>query len=965
VSTSRHVERPIHFQDVVEHLPLVPYIDRLDESSTAVYIGPQIEELTGYPWEAFARDQQLFLRLVHPDDRGLYLTLVERRNRENVPASGEYRLVRSDGRVVWVQDHERLLEDANGRPVAAQGYLIDVTERRSQRVRLEAINTVLAAFSAGVAGDELVRTGLEALADAVPGLRIAYVAVDAAGNLELVHSTGGTPLAPIAPGVVEADAVAEYLEPLRRGETVSSVDGSRADRFGEPFASLGEGEVAAFLDVPIRHAGRLVSILCTDSAVARAFEPEALQTLRELGRQLAVALERERAEADLRRRDEILTTVSRGAAIVLAGASWEDAAPGLLESLGAATEASRAYIFQLDGGDGPLRASQRFEWVAAGVSAEIDNPELRGLVFAERGLDELAAAVTRGEVLPMLVRELPATARRLLEAQSIRSLLVVPIVVEGTAWGFVGFDDCETERDWSPAETEALRTAASLIGAAIARERSEAAVREHETKVRAVFDASFDGIFLIDDERRYVDLNDTAAALLELPRDALVGRRMDDVFPPEHRFAVLERWREVSGASGEVVGEYALPQRDGSTRDVEYSARPSFLPGLSIVFVRDVTERRRLESRLQAAERLESMGRLAGGVAHDFNNLLTAISGYTGLALERAAHDPELAQDLGEIQRAADRAADLTRQLLAFGRRQVLDPRPLDLARVVTDVRPMVRGLLGDDVTLETRHEAATPTVLADPGQLEQVVVNLALNARDAMPGGGTLTIGTYATTRDDVPWAALEVTDTGVGMSAETRARAFEPFFTTRPDGVGLGLASVYGIVAQSQGTIEVTSEPGRGSTFTVLLPAGAPAAAAAPAVTPEAAPAEHGTETVLLVEDEEVVRALARRVLEQHGYRVLESRNGHEAIGIAETHDGEIHVLLTDVVMPGLRGHEVADRVAATRPGIQVVFMSGFADEALLGRAATGGSHFLEKPFSSAALAAKLREALASGRP
>jgi hypothetical protein len=354
------------------------------------------------------------------------------------------------------------------------------------------------------------------------------------------------------------------------------------------------------------------------------------------------------------------------------------------------------------------------------------------------------------------------------------------------------------------------------------------------------------------------------------------------------------------------------------------------------------------------------MGRVAGGVAHDFNNLLTAISGYTSLAIERATSDADLAGDLAEIQRAADRAAELTRQLLAFGRRQVLNPQPLELEDVLRGVEAMLRRLVGEEIRLLIRHDPTTPAVVADAGQLEQVAVNLAMNAREAMPDGGTLTIATYPAVRDDVSYAALEVADTGIGMDADTRMRAFEPFFTTRPDGVGLGLASVYGIVTQSEGTIEVTSEPGRGATFTVLLPAtGAAAERAAAAPEPTT---EQGSETVLLVEDEDVVRALARRVLEQHGYEVLESRNGHEAIGIAETHDGAIDVLLTDVVMPGLRGHEVADRISATRPGIVVVYMSGYADEALLGRTSEERSHFLEKPFTNAALARALREALGS---
>jgi PAS domain S-box-containing protein len=320
MSALPHDQPPVDFRDVVERLPLVPYVDRLDEISTAVYIGPQIEELTGYGWEAFRADQQLFLRLVHPDDRQHYLDLVERRNRDNVPASGEYRLVRRDGRVVWVQDHEQVVEDARGRPVAAQGYLLDITEGRSQRARLEAINTVLAAFSAGASNEELVRTGLDVLADAIPGLRFSYVSVDDGGNLHLLHSAGRSTLPPIAPRTIAGGELSRYLEPLRRGETVSSPDGSRAGRFGTPFETFGSGDVGAFLDVPIRHAGRLVGIICGDAPSSRTFDADDVTTLKELGRQLAVTLERERAETDLRRRDEILSSVSRGAAVVMAGA---------------------------------------------------------------------------------------------------------------------------------------------------------------------------------------------------------------------------------------------------------------------------------------------------------------------------------------------------------------------------------------------------------------------------------------------------------------------------------------------------------------------------------------------------------------------------------------------------------------------------------------------------------------------
>jgi nitrogen-specific signal transduction histidine kinase/CheY-like chemotaxis protein len=396
---------------------------------------------------------------------------------------------------------------------------------------------------------------------------------------------------------------------------------------------------------------------------------------------------------------------------------------------------------------------------------------------------------------------------------------------------------------------------------------------------------------------------------------------------------------------------------DGTVVVSDASARPHFVPGLNIAFLRDITDRKRLESELLSAQKLESLGRLAGGVAHDFNNLLTGITGYASLLLERADDDTELARDLGEIKRAADRAAELTKQLLAFGRRQVLKPRPLDLNAAVAEVGGLLQRLLGDHVELDILPAAALGTVRADPGQIEQVIVNLVVNARDAMPDGGKLTIRTR---NAEDAFVELSVTDDGLGMDEQTRAQIFEPFFTTREQGVGLGLASVYGIVQQSGGDVSVESEPGKGSTFTVRLPrvlevAETPVAVPEPASSP-------GSETILLVEDEDVVRELTRRVLERQGYTVLPCANGMEAVALAEENDRSIDLLLTDVVMPGMRGYEVAKRVADTRPEIKILYMSGYAEEALVGRPAIGGSVLIEKPFAVDALARQVRETLES---
>ena len=357
------------------------------------------------------------------------------------------------------------------------------------------------------------------------------------------------------------------------------------------------------------------------------------------------------------------------------------------------------------------------------------------------------------------------------------------------------------------------------------------------------------------------------------------------------------------------------------------------------------------------AQKLESLGRLAGGVAHDFNNLLTGITGYASLLLERETGDIELRRDLGEIKRAADRAADLTKQLLAFGRRQVLNPRPLDLNAVMAEVGGLLQRLLGDHVELNIVAAPALGTVRADPGQIEQVIVNLVVNARDAMPDGGKLTIRT----RDaDDGFVELAVSDTGLGMDERTRAQVFEPFFTTREQGVGLGLASVYGIVQQSGGDVTVESTPGMGSTFTVRLPRVSEPAEPATAVSP---PARHpGSETILLVEDEDVVRDLTRRVLERQGYTVLACADGMTAVALAELNDRPIDLLLTDVVMPGMRGYDVAKKVAGTRPEIKILYMSGYAEEALVGQPAFAANALIEKPFAVDALALRVREALES---
>jgi len=417
------------------------------------------------------------------------------------------------------------------------------------------------------------------------------------------------------------------------------------------------------------------------------------------------------------------------------------------------------------------------------------------------------------------------------------------------------------------------------------------------------------------------------------------------------------------------VEETIAPVRDYAGEVINY-----------VAVMRDITERRtaeealhQSEEQLRQSQKMEAVGKLAGGVAHDFNNLLTAITGYSELVMSDLDSGDPRRQDLEEVKKAADRAAALTRQLLAFSRRQVLQPRVLDLNGIVTGVGKMLRRLIGEDIELVTLLDPALERVKADPGQIEQVILNLSVNAREAMPEGGKLTIETANSELEEahdlgefaVPpgrYVMLTVGDTGVGMDKETQSRIFEPFFTTREPGkgTGLGLSTVYGIVKQSGGYVWVYSEPGLGTTFKIYLPR---VEEALLEVEPAAALAQPpaGTETILLVEDEPAVRALAARLLRSVGYTVVEARNGAQALEVCKQQDRAVDLLVTDVVMPQMGGPELAERLTPLHPEMKVLFMSGYTDDAVLRHGLLeSGAAFLQKPFTRNALAAKVREVL-----
>jgi PAS domain S-box-containing protein len=500
------------------------------------------------------------------------------------------------------------------------------------------------------------------------------------------------------------------------------------------------------------------------------------------------------------------------------------------------------------------------------------------------------------------------------------------------------------------------------------------AVFEARSRLAAIVDSTDDAIVATDLAGVITSWNRGAERLYGWAADEVVGRPLAAVVPLDQHDDLAAELAAI--ARGERVGQRELTSRrkDGTWFPFALTVSPLRDAAGQMIgacgIARDLSEKKRTEQKLLQAQKMEAVGGLAAGIAHDFNNILSVILSYAGMMLSGLGPGDPLAEDVEEVRKAARRAADLTRQLLAFSRQQVLEPRILDLEQTVAGMEKMLRRLVGEDVELALLAAPDLGRVHADPGQIEQVILNLAVNARDAMPRGGKLTIETTnaCVERDDDlagigrgRYVRLAVSDTGCGMDEATRQRIFEPFFTTKEKGkgTGLGLATVFGIVRQSGGHIAVDSEPGRGSTFDIYLPRTDSIEEELAASRPRMALT--GSETVLIVEDEEPVRAVARAILRRSGYTVLTAQNGGEALLICERHAGRIDLLLTDVIMPFLDGRQVAERLVSLRPDLKVLFMSGYTDDVIAPHGVLEpGLMFVHKPITPDTLLAKVREAL-----
>jgi PAS domain S-box-containing protein len=581
-------------------------------------------------------------------------------------------------------------------------------------------------------------------------------------------------------------------------------------------------------------------------------------------------------------------------------------------------------------------------------------------------------------VSPKRFRELAQEGAVDLIGTPSRSWLGVPLRTPSAKVGVLVVQNYERENAYTESDLEFLHSVGGQIALAIERRRAEEKLRDSEARSRVLIEQLPAVLWTVDNTLRFTSAVGAGLARLGLQPNEIVGMSLsqyfettDQTFPPiaAHRRAAI----------GEPATFHVEWKGGSYACHVEPLRNASGEQQGAICMALDITDRKQLEEQFRQAQKMEAVGRLAGGIAHDFNNLLMVIQGYADLLTDRIASTDPLRRNAEQIQTAAQRATALTQQLLAFSRKQMLAPKILGVHSVVADMEKILRRLIGEDIELRVSSAPDLWLVRADRSQIEQVIMNLAVNARDAMPGGGRLTIetanveldGSFAhspTVLAPGKYVMLAVTDNGSGMDSKTQAHIFEPFFTTKEKGkgTGLGLATVYGIVKQSGGYIWVYSEPGRGTTFKIYLPR----VQGAGAVTGKDGQGKlseslRGNEVVLLVEDETGVRELAREYLELSGYMVLEARDGYVALELASMHQGPIHLLMTDVVMPGIGGRELAQRLVKIRPDTKVLYMSGYTDQAVVHQGILEGEAvLLQKPFSMATLASKLREILA-GEP
>jgi len=862
---------------------------------TYTYVNRPAEALLGYPVAEWLRDGFWAAR-VHEDDRERVVTA----RRERAAAGDhdlEYRMLASDGRVVWVRDRAQVGEGL------LRGTLEDISDEKRRLDAVRAVTEEMGALTGEAFLHQLVLHLTRALQveHALVGTldpsgrdRVRTAAVASRGQIvdNFTYDLAGTPCANVI------------------GQRLCLYDRGVQSLFPEDVL-LAEIGVESYMGMPLNGSGgRPLGILVVLGSQPLRYPEIAEGLLRMFAGRAAAELERQHAEEALRASEERYREMFENA---------------------------NALVYTHDF-QGNLTSANRMAMEVTGYSKE----DLPGLNMAQ---------VVAPEHLE-LARQM--IARKLRDQQP--TLYPLDLIAKDGRRTPVMMSTRLIMEDGKPVGVQGIAVDISE------RRRAEEALRASEERYRLLFESNPHPMWIYDRETlRFLEVNDAAVRHYGYTREEFLAMTIEDIRPEEKAPRLAAR-----------SGVWSHRTKKGQVIEVEVVSAEIVVGGRSarVVLADDVTERRRLEEELRQSQKMEAVGRLAGGIAHDFNNLLTAITGYSELLLEGMPPQDSRRAEVEQIRKAGKRAASLTRQLLAFSRKQMMQLQVLDLNRVAGEMEKVLGRVIGENIRLESNKVVSPAWVKADVAQLEQVILNLVLNARDAMPCGGTLRLetslmevgaGQRLAGLGPGRYVELRVSDTGEGMDVATQARLFEPFFTTKAvgKGTGLGLSMVYGIVKQSGGDIEVSSEPGRGTTFRIFLPQAAPHEEAPPAEAP--ARPEVGRGTVLVVEDEARVRALVQEVLEGRGYRVLAVGSGREAEDLRREQPERVDLLLTDVVLPGMSGPELFQRLAEDNPDLRVVFMSGYADEAMTGYSeVVRRERFLSKPFTVDRLVRKVAEVM-----
>ena len=899
----------------------------LDECANIVFTSPSVKRILGWSNEELAG--RYSFGFAHPDDLGLLKQWFERvLSAPGCSSVGDCRARTPDGRWKWLEvSFTNLLHDEKIRAVVVHFH--DISDRKKLDAERQVMFETVQAMNETSNLDELLDRIHRSLKTVVYAEN-CFIALHEP-RTGLFHfpflADQHDPEPP--PPQKMARTCSAYVFRTGKPQLIPRRDFTRLVNRGE-FDLVGTPS-ASWLGVPLRTPSETIGVLVVQHYEdENAYSERDLELLASVGGQIALAIERRRTEEALRKEQEENTIIFNSARSIIL---YKDCEFRILR----ANLAAREFFGRSLNG---LHCSE----IAHFAVTPIESSEAEEQAVIESGEPMLGSIEnwknSRGEKRTLRLDRVPFRDS------------------SGNVAGVIVFAMDVTEQS----ESEKLL------------EKTREILVQSEARYRQLFENAAYGIYRTTAEGYILEANPALVSMLGYStRAQLMGGRAQDWYNvPEERDALIRE----TVSKGRLDGrEIDWKKRDGSVVHVRLSARlvPGDRPGADYLegIAENITERRALENQLQQAQRMEAVGRLAGGVAHDFNNLLMVIRGHADLLLERVGTSHPDHRKVDQIKKAADRAATLTRQLLAFGRMQVLQPRVLDLNMIVNEMGKMLPPLLGEQIALHISTAPNLGSVKADPSQLEQVILNLAVNARDAMPGGGRLKIETSEVDlrEEDVrvksPLAAgnfvvLTVTDTGIGMDAATQAHIFEPFFTTKEKGkgTGLGLATVYGVVKQSGGYIWVTSEPNQGARFEIYLPRVKSAHEKKMETPREEAPV--GTETILLVEDEREVREVAREFLQISGYKVLEAKDGAEALAVAESHRNEIDLVITDMIMPGMTGLELAAHIREVLPETRLIFMSGYADYASEKPSGDAKSVTLQKPFSRTQLTQAVRQIL-----